>query len=330
MDNLTHSLTAIALARAIGGRFTPRATLLLLLSGNIPDSDIVTLARGQQVYFESHRGYTHTFLILPLLALACVLLVAGLYRQRLPWWRAWLVCCVGLLSHLLLDWTNSYGIRPLLPFSSRWFYLDLNGLYDWTIWAVLVLCLLWPLFSSLVGGEIGERKRAGRGNAIFALSFFLFFDIGRAVLHARAMAQLASRLYDGAAPVSVAALPATFDPFHWRGIVETESTFRVIGVNTLGSLDSDSGATFYKPPVTSSLQTALATPAFRYFRYFARFPVWSIEPVPLDTGQGKRFDLTDLRFGEPGAGSFHCIALEDARGALLRSEFSYGPGTKSP
>jgi inner membrane protein len=325
MDNLTHSLTGIALARAGLDRFTPRATLLLLLSANIPDCDVVTLWNGQLPYFEAHRGYTHTFLLLPVLALVCVLLVAAIYRQKLAWWKAWLVCCGGLISHLLLDWTNSYGVRPLIPFSSRWFHLDVNGLYDWSIWCVLTACLLWPLFSRLVGGEIGEKRRQPRrGNAIFALSFFLLFDIGRAVLHGRALDQLESRLYDGMPAVSAAALPGTFDPFRWRGIVETEAAYRVLNVNTLGSLDAEAGPVFFKPAVTPELQSVLATPAFRYMRYFARFPVWSIEPAFLNSGQGQRFDLTDLRFGVPGSGSFHCLALVDSKGRVLESGFSFG------
>jgi inner membrane protein len=327
VDNLTHSLTGVALARAGLDRFTPRATLLLLLSANLPDCDVVSLWNGQLSYFEAHRGYTHTFLALPVLALVCVLLVAAIYRQKLPWFKSWLVCCVGLLSHLLLDWTNSYGVRPLIPFSSRWFHLDVNGLYDWSIWFVLTACLLWPLFSRLVGGEIGERRGRGparRGNAIFALSFFLLFDIGRGVLHGRAVAQLESRLYDGMPPISAAALPGTFDPFRWRGIVESEAAYRVLNVNTLGPLNPEAGPVFFKPAVTPELQSVLATPAFRYMQYFARFPVWSIEPAFLNTGQGKRFDLTDLRFGEPGSGSFHCLALVDGKGSVLESAFRFG------
>jgi inner membrane protein len=326
MDNLTHSLTALALARAGLDRFTPRATLLLLISANIPDSDIVTLARGQLQYFESHRGYTHSFLFLPLLALLSVLLVAAIFRQKLPWTRAWLVCCAGVLSHLLLDWTNSYGVRPFIPFSSRWFYLDLNGLYDGVILTVLAVCLIWPLFSRLVSSEIGDRRRAGRGNAILALSFFLLFDIGRAVLHTRAVAQLEARLYDGEPPVSVAALPQSLNPLRWRGIVETASSYRVVAVDTLGQLNSEGATVFYKAPESAPFQNALATRPFRYFRYFARFPVWAAEPVFLAAGTGKRLDLTDLRFGEPGSGSFHCIALTDPQAVVLQSWFTYGPG----
>src|SRR3954451_5114291 len=105
MDNVTHSLTGLALAHAGLDRFCPRATLLLLLSANAPDCDIVALARGQLAYLEAHRGYTHSLLFLPAMVLICVLVTAALYREKLQWRRAGLVCAIGLASHLLLDWT---------------------------------------------------------------------------------------------------------------------------------------------------------------------------------------------------------------------------------
>src|SRR5438270_3371438 len=153
MDNLTHSLTGFALSRAGLDRFCPRAVPLLVLSANAPDADIVALSAGGLRYFEAHRGYTHSFLLLPVLAVLPVLVVSAAFRQRLPWRQAWLLSCLGILSHLLIDSTNSYGVRLLLPFSSRWFYLDLNSLYDAWILAVLLLAALWPLFTLLVNRE---------------------------------------------------------------------------------------------------------------------------------------------------------------------------------
>src|SRR5262245_55338250 len=122
MDNVTHSLTGLALARAGLDRWCPRAAVLLLLSTNAPDGDIVTLAKGQLVYFEAHRGYSHSLLMLPVIAAISVLATAAIFREKLPWLRAWLVCLLGVSSHLLLDLTNSYGVRLLLPASSRWFH----------------------------------------------------------------------------------------------------------------------------------------------------------------------------------------------------------------
>lgn len=333
MDNVTHSLTGLALSRAGLDRFSPRAVWLLILSANAPDADIVAAHQSAFRYLDIHRGYTHSFLGLPVMAALCVLVIALIFRQKLPWLRAWLLCVAGVASHLLLDATNSYGIRLLLPFSSQWFHLDWNSLYDIWILAVLVFAAVWPPFALLVNREIGERRSVrGRTLALFALAFFLLFDAARAILHARAVAQLESRLYEGAPPLRTAALPDSFSPLRWTGIVETVSAYQLSSVDPRGQLNVEAPAIFYKPPVTPALQAARSANPFRYFLYFARFPVWSLDPVlgaqALGGTQqrGTRVDLTDLRFGQPAKGSFHCVAFENASDQIVDKEFTYGSG----
>ncbi|HEY7304689.1 MAG TPA: metal-dependent hydrolase [Bryobacteraceae bacterium] len=326
MDNLTHTLTGLALSRAGLNRYSPRAVLLLVLSANVPDIDILALSGGSLHYLEAHRGYSHSLFCLPLMAALPVLVVAAIYRQKLPWMKAWLICCAGVGSHLLLDWTNSFGIRLLLPFSSRWLHLDLNSLYDGWILGILLFGAVWPMFSRLVSKEIGDRAPTGCGAATAALSLLVLFDCGRAILHARVIGQLQARVYDDAPLVQTAALPEPFTPLRWTGIVETERDYRAMDVDAFGQLEPQYARTFYKPPITLGLERAAATEPFRYFLYFARFPVWSEEAVTAGTNPGRRLELTDLRFGTPGAGSFHCIALENARGVILHTWFTFGSG----
>lgn len=327
MDNLTHSLTGFSLARSGFDRFCPRATLLMILAANVPDLDIIGLQGGPLRYLEWHRGYSHSLVCLPLFGLLPVLVVTAIYRQRLPWAKAWILCCVGVGSHLLIDWTNSYGVRFLLPFSSAWFHLDLNSLYDGWILAVLLFAALWPLLARLVSSEIGERARPGRRTALFALAFFVMFDLARGVLHQQAIAQLNSRLYGNAPPLETAALPEPFTPFRWTGVVETANAYRLFTVSTLGDLNVEASRIFYKPSPQRSIENARRTEPFRYFLYFARFPVWSEARAFVDENPGKQLDLTDLRFGTPWAGSFHCVALENDRDEVIRSWFTYGLGS---
>lgn len=321
MDNLTHSLTGLALARAGFGRFCPRATALLVLSANAPDIDVVALAGGPLKYFEIHRGYTHSIIGLPFMSLLTVLVVAALFRQKLPWGKALLLCALGVASHLLIDWTNDYGVRLFLPFSSAWFALDIASLYDGAIWAALIFAALWPSLERLVNSEMGIRRPAGRGVAVFALLFFLAYDSGRALMHGRAVAQLQSVLYDGAVPLETAALPNPFNPFRWKGVVETTRSFQVVPVDVFGPLQPRSALVFYKHVMTRNMQLIAQTEPFRYFLYFARFPVWFSD----QTGNGNvpltRVELMDLRFGLPGASGFHCTAVEDNQRRLLKSEF---------
>ena len=59
MDNLTHSLFALTLARTPLGRAGRGTTAALLLASNAPDIDIVTTAGGALNYLRWHRGPTH-------------------------------------------------------------------------------------------------------------------------------------------------------------------------------------------------------------------------------------------------------------------------------
>ncbi len=326
MDNVTHSLTGLVLARAGLNRLCPRATALLIMSANAPDIDVVAAFKGSLAYAEAHRGYTHSLIGLPAVALLSVLVVAAIFRQKLPWGKAWFLCVIGVASHLLLDWTNSYGTRLLLPFSSEWFHLDITSLYDGWIMAALVFVVIWPSFSRLVSREIGAKGTPGRTMARCGLLFFLLFDFGRALLHARAVAQLEAHLFENAPPVNVSALPEAFNPFAWHGVVETDNTYHSLTVNTLGEVDLTSAQVFFKPPQEVTLEAAKRTEPFRYFLYFARFPIWSESRVALDVGHGSRVELTDLRFGQPQRGSFHCIALENANAQVLETWFTFGSG----
>ena len=329
MDNVTHTLTGLALSRAGFDRLCPRAVWLLIVSANAPDIDIVSAAKGGFRYLQVHRGYTHSLVGLPVMAVLSVLVVALIFRQKLPWLRAFLLCCIGVASHLLLDWTNSYGIRLLLPFSSRWLHLDINFLYDLWILLILGFAALWPLLSGLVSREIGGRSHpVGRAAAISALALVVLFDFARLGLHNRVIDQLESRLYDGRAALAFAALPDPFNPLRWTGIVETEASYRTGPVNPFGQWDPEQAATYYKPADTAILTAAESQEPFRFFLYFARFPVWSIQAVADERSNSVRLDLTDLRFGSPGRGSFHCIGFEDESLRLVFKRFTYDSGAE--
>jgi len=119
VDNITHSLTGILLARAGLDRFTPHAAWILFLAANAPDADVVSAFGGSLNYLHYHRHLTHSLVALPLLPLVCVLAVRLVSRQPVNWAGAYMIALIGVASHLVLDLTNVYGVRLLLPFSER-------------------------------------------------------------------------------------------------------------------------------------------------------------------------------------------------------------------
>ena len=256
MDPLTHSATGIFLGRAGLNRFCEQGPWILVLAANAPDIDIVSLLGGSLSYLHYHRHLTHSLAAVPVMALLPVLVVRLFTRKFFRWRAAYAISFVAVISHLLLDYTNIYGVRFLLPFSGQWFRLDLTPVVDPWIWAALLLALAAPLLVRLVNTEIGARtNNAGRGFAIVALSFLFAYNAGRAVLHSRAVAMLDSRMYAGAAPLRVAALPGTGNPLIWRGLAETREFYNVQDFSLLEEFDPSRGTTFYKAepgPATSA------------------------------------------------------------------------------
>jgi len=147
MENLTHSLVGLTAAKAGLERLSPGATALCLLAANAPDSDIVVLAFGDRwSLLEHHRGITHSIagviglaLILPLIFYAVDRLWSRFKNQppRVKLKGLLIASFITSATHPLLDWTNSYGIRFLLPWNPKWFYGDLVFIADPYMWLIL-------------------------------------------------------------------------------------------------------------------------------------------------------------------------------------------------
>lgn len=191
MDNVTHALAGLLLAdatvsyvrRRIGGasplaveapslvRFRRAAVVLGIAAAEVPDADLVysgpMVAMGKLGYLLHHRGHTHTVVW----ALASALVLWAVTRW---WWHRGrrghepadtssalvsrvgggallFLAVVGTLSHLLLDFTNSYGVHPFWPFDNRWVYGDAIFIVEPWLMVVAIPPLVW-----------GPRRLVGR------------------------------------------------------------------------------------------------------------------------------------------------------------------------
>src|SRR5205823_3850454 len=100
LDNLTHTLTGLALSRAGLNRLTPQATAILLLAANAPDIDVLCAAGGSLAYMHYHRHLTHSLLMAPAMALLPLLVVWLATRKPIDWKWGYLASLAGLASHL--------------------------------------------------------------------------------------------------------------------------------------------------------------------------------------------------------------------------------------
>lgn len=317
MDNLTHTLTGLALSRAGLNRYYARPGLVLMIAANIPDIDVSSLVGGPLAYLQFHRWYTHSIALAPMMAVLPVLLACAVSRSLKGWRSAYLLALIGIASHLLLDWTNTYGVRLFLPFSREWLHLDITNVVDLWIWAILLLAAVGPLLGRLVSSEIGAKPGSGRGLAIFALVFLLAYDYSRFLLHQRALETLNSRIYRGTSPIRVAAFPgAAENPLSWNGWVQGSNFAIRYRMNLSSEFDPGSGTIFYQPEPAPALDAARGTFVFQKFLEFAQYPLWRVVPVSEPEG-GSDVKLSDWRF------AFTAEAVVDRDNRVVRSWFHF-------
>lgn len=311
MDPITHALFGATMGRAGLNRKSGYATLTLAMAAEFPDIDVVLNLFDDVTAFGHHRGFTHTLLGAPLMAACVVAIVYGIHRWRVrrgkstrlpPDWK-WLYgfSLLGVLSHILLDFTNNYGVRPFAPFHPKWYAWDIVFIIEPVMYLLFFMAFVMPMLAGLIGGEIGERKKQfrGRGAAIAALVLIGCLWIFRDMQHRVALEMLDSQVYGGHEPIRVAANPYYLNPFKWHGVVETETAFRTLTVDTWSKeLDEWRDAqVFYKPEETEFTLAAKKSRLGRFYLDWARFPLVETETDPA-TGLTE-VRMRDLRFAYP-------------------------------
>jgi inner membrane protein len=342
MEPITHFLTGACIGRAGLNRKTAYATLAAVLAAEAADIDTLWSFAGPVEELKHHRGITHTFLAAPFVAGAAVgaVWLWHLWRERrnirsttalnqnakappaLRWGWLYLTALIAALSHLLLDWTNNYGLRPFFPFNSRWYAGSFVFIGEPVLWALFFLALVMPWLFGLADSEIGARRKPfrGRGWAIFALTGMVLLWCWRWAEQAQARAML-QNIEVTSAPVTRMALePYMVNPYRWHAILETADFYQTAEIDTWsGEIASDPlRDTMYKPADTPAVEAAKRTPLGQVYLDWGRWavvrdvgqePVAGIEPPNLPPNrQWTTVEFTDLRF------AYSFLAIRSAAG----------------
>ncbi|MGA2753892.1 MAG: metal-dependent hydrolase [Terracidiphilus sp.] len=345
MEPVTHFLTGACLGRAGFNRKTAYATLVAVLAAEAADLDIFWGFGGPVDELKHHRGITHTFWAVPVVAGVVVGAVAlfHLWRMRrrrrvatvssqgdalvqyskaptapaaqpIRWGWLYLTACVAALSHLLLDWTNNYGVRPFFPLNARWYAGSFMFIAEPILWGLFFLAFAIPWILGLADREIGARRKPfpGQGWAIFALAGMLALGCVRWAEHTQALAMIDNTNVASEPVTRRSAEPYPVNPFHWHAILETPDFYQTAEINAwTGSIDSDPHAdVLYKPADTLAVEAAKRTPLGQVYLDWGTWavvrdvgperipgPVPGLDPPQLAPNRTwTTVEFTDLRF----------------------------------
>jgi inner membrane protein len=324
MEPVTHLLTGACISRAGLNRKTAWATFTLVIAAEAADVDMLWSIRGPVAALEHHRGITHSLIAAPFVALAVVaftaVVAAGWVRvwrkkahpsQRIHWGWLWFGALLADLSHLALDYSNSYGLRPFFPFDKHWYAWSIVSIFDVWIFSALAVALVVPAILKLTDQEIGDRRRRfrGRGWAWSALIFIVLYWSVRNAEHLHAEALLKNGSYMTASVERVAAEPTMSNPFRWTGLVETSTAYRVAEIHTLEDRVRLSSVRIYKPAVTPAVAAAKGSYLGRIYLDWAQWPLVEDmgeipipgEPAPPRGAHWHAVQFRDLRYArDPG------------------------------
>jgi len=311
LDPLTHLLTGACLGRSGFNRKSALTTLTMVLAAEAADVDVVWALKSSTAGLQHHRGITHSFVGVPFVAAAVLVLVYIVHRVSrrrarpgegtqlsVRWGYLYLFAGFAALSHLPLDYSTAYGIRLLEPVNYRWYSWDIVYILDPLIWLVLIAGLALPALLGLINQEIGARSKGphGRAAAIVALVVLLLIWGVRDNQHRRALNAMNSFLYHQAVPLRVAAYPYIINPFRWHGVVETADFFETVPVNSLGpEIDESQARIFYKPDETDLTRAAKSSYFGRVYLDWAVFPYVQTQELQ-GAVRGFLVDFHDLRY----------------------------------
>jgi len=231
MDTITHALSGALLARATtynkikNNVLSLRARLIAgTLAAAFPDIDFIARFFGIINYLETHRGITHSFVLLPVWALLLSCIFASLSKGRYRWRDFYLVSAGGIAVHILGDVITAYGTMMFAPISDIKFAWPTTFIIDFYFSGIIIAALILA----------GIFRHKGKQIAITGLSVLVSYIGYQATLHHQAEEIAQSYVnQQNIKQAEIYAMPQPFSPYHWKVIVKSSETYHMSYINLL-------------------------------------------------------------------------------------------------
>jgi inner membrane protein len=313
VDTLTHALSGALLARATAPkdappRSVPRRVAAGFLAAAAPDLDFVIAFVGPVEYLLTHRGVTHSLVLLPIWALPLSWILAKVLREPGGWRALYGVTALALLTHIVGDLITSFGTMILAPLS------------DWraAIGTTFIIDLWFSgiVLAGLIGSAVFYRSRIPAVAASVVLAGYVGFQYVQRQQALELGEQYARSL--GLRDAKIAVHPRPVSPFNWTVFVSDDEAHRFAHVNLvrqeprryqpgdgfIARIDSpylpvEQAIWVARPRYghadMSVIKEAWNSEALSFFRWFADLPAFD------GVSEGSTcIWFTDLRFLTPG------------------------------
>jgi len=300
-----------------------------------PDLDFVVGFVGPLEYLLSHRGVTHSLLLLPAWAWLVSWMLAKILREPAGWRALYGVCALAIGAHILGDYITSFGTMVFAPISDWRAALGTTFIIDLWFSGIIVV--------GLIASAVFHRSRVPAVAAGIVLAGYVGFqyvqkreatEFGREYARARGLGE--ARVIVHPRPVS---------PFNWTVFVSDEEKHRYAHVNLarrearryqpgdgfIARIDSaymplDQAIWVPRPRYGETdqqlIRDAWNSEALAFFRWFADVPAF-------DGLADNCVWFTDLRFLTPGRDRmpFQFGACRESPSAPWRA---YERGSRTP
>lgn len=139
MDSITQAALGAAVAAAVAPKsYRKRAIATGVLLGTLPDLDVLIRSTNEIENFIAHRSFSHSLLVLPLVALLLLPLLRRWYRD-MSIGRLYALIALTLVTHPLLDALTAYGTQLFYPLNITPTYISSVFILDplYTVWLLI-------------------------------------------------------------------------------------------------------------------------------------------------------------------------------------------------
>jgi len=225
MDPLSQAVVGASLSQCFAKKENLKvAGIAGVLGGVLPDIDVLIKSSVDPLLaIEYHRHFTHSLIMVPVLALPVALIVWYFSKKKVSLKEIYFYAFLGVLTHGLLDACTSYGTQLFWPFS--------NMRVAWNNIAIIDPLFTVPALIAVIWADRKKNLRLARFTFAYMIVYLLFGVYQREAATSVAKELASKRAHNY---VRIEAKPSIGTLALWRTLYETpEGDFYVDAVNTV-------------------------------------------------------------------------------------------------